>query len=376
MKCPQCGFVGSDYVQTCKRCNKDLSEARAALHFSPLDRPRQGALTSLLDGPIEPSLVDDGPPPAAPAEPVLDIDDAPEKDPLDDPLPEEDLPELLAQAAPVDPSEIMTPQAPTAGRIYADSTPLLDLELERLDETPRGNESPAASGSGDNVLDFGEPLELEETRDASTARVPAPAGEEAWDRTSTFPDQARATTIDDEWNQLEGDLRRERDPKALPKGGFWIRLVAQVVDGFFLNVVGTAIFAFVVGATGIQSAILDHLPVPGTDPMLTAQEMTAALQPYGGLLALTFLLILSIDSLYRPICHWRWGKTIGKKLLGLRLVGTDGERISLVRAFARDLALLLSFLPLGLGFLWVAWDSQKQAWHDKLAGTYVLKEMA
>jgi uncharacterized RDD family membrane protein YckC len=358
MKCPQCGFVGSDYVQTCKGCGKDLSEARAAVGLAPIERRHERPFTSILDEPVEPSLVDDAPPPAqtAPEAPAVDIEA---------PIPEEELPGLLAQTAPVDPSEI----APS----NADATPTLDLALESLDEIPGRNGSASAGPKrmDEEVLDFGEPLDLDETARTRAPGAPVPGGSR--DRPSPVGIPAPASDVDDGWDQLERDPWRTKDPRVLPKGGFWMRFAAQVVDGFVLNVVGTAIFAFVTGATGIQSVILDHLPAPGTDPTVVAQEMETALSPYAGVLAATFLVILLIDTLYRPIGHWRWGQTLGKKLLGLRVVGTDGGRISFVRACARDLALLVSFLPLGLGFLWIAWDSQKQAWHDKLTGTYVLK---
>ena len=86
--------------------------------------------------------------------------------------------------------------------------------------------------------------------------------------------------------------------------------------------------------------------------------------------------ILLLTFLYRPLCHWLWGKTIGKKLLGLRVVTTHAAPLGLLRACVRELGFLLSCLSLGLGLLWVAWSRQKQGWHDMIAGTYVLKENA
>ena len=50
-----------------------------------------------------------------------------------------------------------------------------------------------------------------------------------------------------------------------------------------------------------------------------------------------------------------------------------GSKPSKKQCVGRYFAYFLSIIPLGLGFLWVAFDPKKQAWHDKLAGTVVVK---
>jgi len=68
------------------------------------------------------------------------------------------------------------------------------------------------------------------------------------------------------------------------------------------------------------------------------------------------------------------GQTLGKRLLGIRVVGSGGAKVSYGRAFARSLGYLLSiFFGTFLGFLWALWDPRKQAWHDKVAGTRVIR---
>jgi uncharacterized RDD family membrane protein YckC len=66
------------------------------------------------------------------------------------------------------------------------------------------------------------------------------------------------------------------------------------------------------------------------------------------------------------------GQTPGKALLGLRVVPIRGGKLHPWRAVLRYLGYYLSALPLFLGFIWVLLDDQRQAWHDKLAGTVVL----
>jgi uncharacterized RDD family membrane protein YckC len=60
--------------------------------------------------------------------------------------------------------------------------------------------------------------------------------------------------------------------------------------------------------------------------------------------------------------------------LGIRVVGPDGESPGLWRAVLRQvMAIVLSDTVVGLGYLWMLWDSRQQTWHDKIAGTFVVR---
>ena len=70
------------------------------------------------------------------------------------------------------------------------------------------------------------------------------------------------------------------------------------------------------------------------------------------------------------------GATPGKMLMKLRVVRFGTTELELVdsgTAVVRYLGYIPSSLVLGLGFFWVLWDPNKQAWHDKIAGTQVVK---
>lgn len=70
----------------------------------------------------------------------------------------------------------------------------------------------------------------------------------------------------------------------------------------------------------------------------------------------------------------RWGQTAGKKLLGLRVVRADGGPVGGGQALFREtLGRLAAGFLLGLGYLWAVWDTDGQGWHDKLAGTVVVR---
>ncbi|MHC5067173.1 MAG: RDD family protein [Planctomycetota bacterium] len=73
---------------------------------------------------------------------------------------------------------------------------------------------------------------------------------------------------------------------------------------------------------------------------------------------------------------WMWcryGATPGKMAFGLRIERVAGGRISLLQALVRNIGYMISLLPFGLGFAWCLWDPKRQTWHDKLAGTVVVR---
>jgi uncharacterized RDD family membrane protein YckC len=74
------------------------------------------------------------------------------------------------------------------------------------------------------------------------------------------------------------------------------------------------------------------------------------------------------------VAFWTWkGTTLGGSILGLKLVRLDGRPVDLSTAIVRALGSIVSLLPLGLGFLWVAWDDEVQSWHDRIAGTTMVR---
>jgi len=67
--------------------------------------------------------------------------------------------------------------------------------------------------------------------------------------------------------------------------------------------------------------------------------------------------------------------TPGKMVTKLRIVdAASGKKLSLGQAIGRYFAYIPAMLPLGLGIIWVGIDKKKQGWHDKLAGTVVIRE--
>jgi len=67
------------------------------------------------------------------------------------------------------------------------------------------------------------------------------------------------------------------------------------------------------------------------------------------------------------------GQSWGRRLLGVKVVDSDGRPVGFWRILGRNLfAFHVSALPLFLGFLWIAWDDKRRAWHDMALGTLVV----
>ena len=66
------------------------------------------------------------------------------------------------------------------------------------------------------------------------------------------------------------------------------------------------------------------------------------------------------------------GATVGKWLIGLRIVGADGSPPTIGRSLIRFIGYGLSAIVFFLGYIWVLFDDERRAWHDELAGTWVV----
>jgi len=124
-------------------------------------------------------------------------------------------------------------------------------------------------------------------------------------------------------------------------GGFWQRLAATLLDALLFSALMTPLTLLLAG-TGVPLELLGNWLLP-------------------------FVLTLG--------CWVRLGGTPGKLLMGCEVVDAgSGARPGVSQALLRYIGYILSALPLGLGFLWILWDRRKQGFHDKLAGTLVIRE--
>jgi uncharacterized RDD family membrane protein YckC len=122
-----------------------------------------------------------------------------------------------------------------------------------------------------------------------------------------------------------------------PRAGFWRRFAAAFLDGIILGIVNFILGRiFSVGVYYVLSVIIDW----GYYTALEGSER---------------------------------GASLGKMALGIRVLDFErGGRLSYGRALARNVAKILSAIPIFLGYFWMLWDSEKRTWHDKIAGAVVV----
>jgi uncharacterized RDD family membrane protein YckC len=83
-------------------------------------------------------------------------------------------------------------------------------------------------------------------------------------------------------------------------------------------------------------------------------------------------LFLGITGLYQLYFAGISGQTLGMRLVGIRLICGRGRAPGPARGMLRLLALAISVMPAGLGWLWALFDREHRALHDHVAGTYVI----
>jgi len=147
------------------------------------------------------------------------------------------------------------------------------------------------------------------------------------------------------------------EPAWLRKAGFWLRSVAFLVDAGLVALLATG-GAMLVDLAVQTGGMISSAPEAGLEWL----DTTA-----------TSLLVVLIALCYFTLFVGSRGQTPGKMLLGLKIVRTTGEEVGYGRALVRWIGQCLGLLPLGLGFLMVVFSRRKQALHDKMAGTYVVR---
>ena len=136
--------------------------------------------------------------------------------------------------------------------------------------------------------------------------------------------------------------------------GFWSRFIAALIDAI---VVGVFVFIGMILSFVLGIVIGGVSEDAGTLIFVLSYGVTT---------------ILSI--LYYPYMEASESQaTIGKQMLGMKVVDLDGNRITFMKAFIRSpIGKFLSGIILYLGFLIIGFHSRKQGLHDMIAGTYVI----
>ena len=139
-------------------------------------------------------------------------------------------------------------------------------------------------------------------------------------------------------------------------GGFWIRVVALIIDAIIVRVV-IAPVGMIFGGLGLAGGMMRGFPHRG-------------LAILGG--GVTFILLVFGNWLYEAFMESSsYQATLGKMIFGMKVTDLNGNRISFERATGRHFAKWLSGLILCIGYIMVGFTERKQGLHDLLAGTLV-----
>ena len=160
----------------------------------------------------------------------------------------------------------------------------------------------------------------------------------------------------------------------LPYGGFWLRFVAAFVDGLIIGIpfwIVVMVLIFMFGGFGMMIHRIPQGPPP-MDP----REAMALLAPFFMAFFLGWLVFMILQWLYFAGMESSSRQaTFGKSVMSLRVTDYDGQRISFGHATGRFFAKIVSgMVPLAIGYIMAGFTEKKQALHDMIAGTVVLKK--
>jgi uncharacterized RDD family membrane protein YckC len=138
-------------------------------------------------------------------------------------------------------------------------------------------------------------------------------------------------------------------PAQARRAGFVSRLAAFVVDAILLAVALRGVFWFLFGAQHAWRGFARQLNVS----------------------RIVFASVPFVTAAYDVVLWRLYGQTLGKWLMGIKVVPVHGGRMSTMRALARFAGYVLSAIPCYAGFLWMLGPSRR-GWHDRLARTEVV----
>jgi len=145
---------------------------------------------------------------------------------------------------------------------------------------------------------------------------------------------------------------RARDPADLPTAGLLRRLGAALYDLIL-------VLALMMVATALLLPLTGGRAITPTD--------SGAVE-----LAYQALLLTVVTAFF--VLFWTWkGQTLGMAAWRLKVVRSDGRPLALRDALRRFVVAPLAWLPCGLGVLWILFDREHLAWHDRLSGTRIVR---
>ena len=153
-------------------------------------------------------------------------------------------------------------------------------------------------------------------------------------------------------------MQQESGGIVLEFAGFWRRAAAFVIDMVVLSVITSVCMPY---------RYFGFIKFWSLDMFSSFASLFLIPQ-----LILGDVLVVLVTVVYFAI-FWVWrGQTPGKMVMEIKVVRPDGSNVTPLIALLRYLGYIVSAALLGIGFIWIAFDKQKQGFHDKIAGTFVV----
>jgi uncharacterized RDD family membrane protein YckC/ribosomal protein L40E len=144
--------------------------------------------------------------------------------------------------------------------------------------------------------------------------------------------------------------------------GFWIRVASYLIDALLIGIVADMVtiplFFHYIGLSFDYNSWLSSGTIPAGFWIYYLWSV---------------LIVFLVGVIYYTFAIGKWGRTVGKMALKIKVVKPDGTRVSYWRAFGRGLAFYLNQFTLGFSFLIIAFTSKKRGLHDYIADTVVIK---
>jgi uncharacterized RDD family membrane protein YckC len=345
MKCPKCNFTSFDHLSDCKKCGYVFVKS---IHHD---------LPSSLTLPVSDVDVEKGKVARGQEKPDISETVASIKDSLDE----------IGVGEHEDVGSIPQEQAAQAGsnvvQVQGAGADAHETKVSPSNHSVNWEESISLSNEELNI-DMDDAYGKEGEKEGQ-GQIGFKLKEEESDVSDTGRERLREELgkVGDELKEIEEEpASQERssdmsvDLSMVEKGGFLRRLVAFTIDFVVLYIVDTILMIIGFLAMGVDTSGLGEGGI----------EQIRVLLPF-------YFFIFIINIAYYTYFHGNTGQTPGKMICKLKVVRVNGEPLGYGRAFLRWVGYLASWAAFALGFLWVIFDRQKQAWHDKIAGSYVLK---
>jgi uncharacterized RDD family membrane protein YckC len=152
--------------------------------------------------------------------------------------------------------------------------------------------------------------------------------------------------------------------------GFWLRLVAIIIDGIIIGVAQSFLIVPLLAAVGLGFA-------GGADNMDFSDPEQAAgmIASIGALIGGYWILAMCIQILYFTFMESsKYQATIGKIALGLIVTDLNGGKLDFTKAFIRNICKIISNVTMLIGYIMAGFTEKKQALHDMIASTLVVKK--